>query len=197
VIALRADHRRAFARRPAVEAAVAAGDDGRPDASLGKPALRKDRLPTGLPHRLGLRFAPSTATWKTSNVFHSCHSLDDEPCTKMKPERRRRNPSRDRLKRTLHQHGLSLSPEHQVSAFLRNRCPLSSVSAHSVGRGCFRPVHGGVRQGWALLSGTRTAGSQAWPESSSTKALQIMVPGTLFRCCSIDNSGITWVAPFK
>ncbi len=130
MIALRARNRRAFAQRPAVEAAVAAGDDGRPDALLGKPALRKGRLPTGLPQRLGLRFAPPTATWKTPGVFHSYHSLDDhDRCTTIDFERRHRNTSRDRSKRTLHLHGLSLSPKHQVSAFPRNRCPFSSVSA--------------------------------------------------------------------
>jgi len=44
MIALRAGNRRAGARRPAVESAVTAGDDGRPDATLGKPALRKAPL---------------------------------------------------------------------------------------------------------------------------------------------------------
>ena len=78
MIAPRAIDRRAHARRPAVESAVTVGDDGRPDATLGKPALRKGRLPTGLPQRLGLRFAPSTATWKTPGVFHSYPSLDDD-----------------------------------------------------------------------------------------------------------------------
>jgi len=68
--------RRALARRPAVEAAVSAGADGRPAASLGKPAY--GRLPTGLPQRLGRRSAPPTATWKTLRVSHSSHSLDDD-----------------------------------------------------------------------------------------------------------------------
>ena len=48
-------------------------------------------------------------------------------------------------------------------------CP-SRFYPHSGGRLMCRPVHGGVRLGWALLSGTRTAGPQASPESSS-KAL--------------------------
>lgn len=47
----------------------------------------------------------------------------------MNDERRRRFSSRDRSKRTLHQHGSSLGPEHPSVRFRRNRCPLSSVSA--------------------------------------------------------------------
>jgi len=91
MIALRAGHRRAGARRPAAEAAVTAGDDGRPDASLGKPALRKDRLPTGLPQRLGRRFATPAATWKTNLVFHSYRShYDDDRTAMIELERRRR-----------------------------------------------------------------------------------------------------------
>ena len=133
MIALRAENRRASAQRPAVEAAVAAGDDGRPDSSLGKPTLRKGRLPTGLPQRLGLRFAPSTATWKTRGVFHSYHNLDDnDRCTKIKLERRHRNTPFDRSKGTLHQRGLSLSPKHPSVPFRRNRCPFSSVSAPNI-----------------------------------------------------------------
>ncbi len=47
----------------------------------------------------------------------------------MNNERRRRFSPRDRSKRTLHQHGSSLGPEHPSVPFRRNRCPLSSVSA--------------------------------------------------------------------
>ncbi len=128
MIALRALSRRALARRPAAEAAVAAGDDGRPDASLGKPA--SGRLPSGLPQRLGRRFATTTATWKTPGVFHSYLSPDDyERCTKIELERRHRNTPFDRSKGTLRKRGLSLSPEHPSVPFRRNRCPFSSVSA--------------------------------------------------------------------
>jgi len=38
---------------------------------------------------------------------------------------------------------------------------------HSGGRWMVRPVHGGVRQGWALPSGTRTAGTRPMPGCSS------------------------------
>lgn len=61
-------HERIAANDRAVESAVAAGADGKPAASLGKPAVN-GRLPTGFPQRLGRRFAPPTATWKTLETF--------------------------------------------------------------------------------------------------------------------------------
>jgi hypothetical protein len=127
VTALRAVDRRAGARRQAVESAVAAGTDGRPAAALGKPAF--GRLPTGPPQRLGRRCATPTATWKTLRVYHSSHSLDDERCTTIHDERRRRPTSCARSTRTLHQQGPSLSPPPTSVRIRRNRCPRSSVSA--------------------------------------------------------------------
>jgi hypothetical protein len=73
MIALRADNRRAQARRQAVESAVSAGAYGRPVES---------RPPAPFPQvshsRLGRRLATPTATWKTLRVYHSSHSLDDD-----------------------------------------------------------------------------------------------------------------------
>ena len=130
MIALRAQDRRAGARRPAVESAVSAGVCGRPDATLGKPA--SGRLPTGLPQRLGRRCAPPTDTWKTKKpVFHSSHSLDHdrERWTTLLFERRHRFEQPDRSTRTLQKLGPSLSSEPTSVRIHRNRCPQSSESA--------------------------------------------------------------------
>ena len=64
---------------------------------LGKP-LREDapRLPT--------------ATWKTSNVFHSYHRIDDDECIMNLEERKAKTTLRVRSTRTLHQPGPRLSP---------------------------------------------------------------------------------------
>ena len=64
---------------------------------LGKP-LREDA------QRL------STATWKTSNVFHSYHRIDDDRCNMNLEEREAKTTLRVRSTRTLHQPGPRLSP---------------------------------------------------------------------------------------
>jgi len=55
----------------------AAGPDGTVEDLMESEPRRLGSLPTGLPQRLGNRFAIPTGPWKTLRVSHSDHSPDD------------------------------------------------------------------------------------------------------------------------